>query len=219
MLKKENTDTLNQRLKKAREQLHLTGKEVAGKAGINYQTYMNYEKGSSLPTAENLVRISNILGVSTDYLLKGNLSDNAGVYNNARLDLFAIMKKKQASSSDSSSSNGFDILNLLYPYPEDKEQREFVGTDITPEVNRLKVKLLDKNASFGSIPIDAKTRQTFFIRFNQLVNELLFQNYFNDDKEKATGGDKGESETPANAPSDDKQESNSPANKEDKPTP
>lgn len=72
--KKENT--FAQRLKAARKNIHRTGKDVAEMAGMNYQTYMSYENDtrSILPSAENLIKISNVLGVSTDYLLKGDKS-------------------------------------------------------------------------------------------------------------------------------------------------
>lgn len=63
--------TFAERLKAARKKVHLTGKNVAEITGMNYQTYMSYEMNKNLPSAENLIKISNALGVSTDYLLKG----------------------------------------------------------------------------------------------------------------------------------------------------
>lgn len=58
-----------ERLKEARNNKGLTQKELADILGIKRTTYTNYEQSISNPNLETLVRITDILGVSTDYLL------------------------------------------------------------------------------------------------------------------------------------------------------
>lgn len=48
----------------------LTQDELAKKIGITSQSYGAYEKGATLPTSENLLKISIILEVSLDELFE-----------------------------------------------------------------------------------------------------------------------------------------------------
>lgn len=56
-------------LKKARENKGLTQAQVADKLGISDGTYKNYEQGKREPNNALLVKIADLYGVSTDYLL------------------------------------------------------------------------------------------------------------------------------------------------------
>lgn len=65
----------SERLKNLRKQAHLTQVDVAGKLGISQQAYASWERGIKKPTQENLVKISQVLNVSIDYLV-GNSDEN-----------------------------------------------------------------------------------------------------------------------------------------------
>lgn len=56
-------------LKKIRNKKGLTQAEVAAKLGITYQAYAHYETGRRQPDPEMLLKMANLFGVSTDYLL------------------------------------------------------------------------------------------------------------------------------------------------------
>ncbi len=56
-------------LKTARENVGLTQSQVAEKLGISDGTYKNYEQGKREPNNALLVKIADLYGVSTDYLL------------------------------------------------------------------------------------------------------------------------------------------------------
>ncbi len=58
-----------QNLKKARENAHYTQPQVAEKLGITTVAYQNYEYGKREPSNELLCKISDLFGVTTDYLL------------------------------------------------------------------------------------------------------------------------------------------------------
>lgn len=55
-------------LKNERLANKMTQKEFAEKIGIKTQSYQAYENGLTMPTAENLLKISIILNVGLDYL-------------------------------------------------------------------------------------------------------------------------------------------------------
>ena len=55
-------------LKNERLANKMTQKEFAEKIGIKTQSYQAYENGLTMPTAENLLKISIILDVGLDYL-------------------------------------------------------------------------------------------------------------------------------------------------------
>lgn len=56
-------------LKKARERKHLTQSQAAEILGVSDGAYKNYEQGKREPSNELLCKISDIFGVTTDYLL------------------------------------------------------------------------------------------------------------------------------------------------------
>ena len=56
-------------IKQARELAGLTQKDLAEKLGVAASTFNGYEKGQHDPKSDVLIAISNICGVSTDFLL------------------------------------------------------------------------------------------------------------------------------------------------------
>lgn len=60
---------LSQRLKISRKRLKLTQEELAYKVSTTKSTISNYENGHSTPSNEMLIHLSDVLQVSTDYLL------------------------------------------------------------------------------------------------------------------------------------------------------
>ena len=66
-----------QRLKKERKLRKLTQEQMAEKLDISLKHYGAVERGLTGLSTENLIRLSNILGLSLDYLLKGESSADA----------------------------------------------------------------------------------------------------------------------------------------------
>lgn len=60
-----------ERLKKCRTSKGYSQERVADFLGITRQGYGKYEIGKAEPDLKTLTKLSNILGVSTDFLLKG----------------------------------------------------------------------------------------------------------------------------------------------------
>jgi transcriptional regulator with XRE-family HTH domain len=65
-----------ERLKELRHKNKLSQESLAKKLHLSKQVISNYEKGRRLPNIEQIVEISNLFGVSTDYLLGKTESTN-----------------------------------------------------------------------------------------------------------------------------------------------
>lgn len=72
---------INERIKKFRNQLHLSQEYVANFLGINRATYTQMENGKRKITAEDVSKLSDLFGVTADTLLNENkLSQPATVF-------------------------------------------------------------------------------------------------------------------------------------------
>lgn len=65
---------LTQRLRAAREAADLTLDAVGKAVGVTAQAVYRWEKGSSLPSSDRIVRLARVLDVTPDYLLTGTYS-------------------------------------------------------------------------------------------------------------------------------------------------
>ena len=60
---------LGKRLNEARKAKGITAQQMADMLAVTIGNYRKYENGGARPTYETLVKIADILGVTTDYLL------------------------------------------------------------------------------------------------------------------------------------------------------
>jgi transcriptional regulator with XRE-family HTH domain len=63
---------VSDRLKTAREKKGLTQREVARAIGVSQPAYCNFESGYKVPSLVIAKSISNVLGVSIDYLAEND---------------------------------------------------------------------------------------------------------------------------------------------------
>lgn len=68
-LKEEKKNLFSVRLKELRLKKGLTQKELAKIIGVTKQTIINYEKGTTEPSFENLIKLADLFEVSLDCLL------------------------------------------------------------------------------------------------------------------------------------------------------
>lgn len=62
-------ERIGNRITRARKELNLNQKELADKCGITEATLSRYENGLREPKSEIVVKIADVLNVTTDYLL------------------------------------------------------------------------------------------------------------------------------------------------------
>ena len=75
------------RILERRKQMRLTQEELAERAGITPQTVSAAELGKKALRPENIVRISTVLDVSTDYLLLGKVTKTDYAFLSDQVDL------------------------------------------------------------------------------------------------------------------------------------
>lgn len=88
-----NTDFSN-RLKDLRIQKGLKQKEIANALGFTTATYNRYEKGVSMPKADNILALANFFDVSPDFLLYGSNYNTSQKkqHNNNLLELYPTVE-------------------------------------------------------------------------------------------------------------------------------
>ena len=62
-----STDNIGDKIKKLRQSLKLTGKELADKIGVSKVAISQYENNKAKPTLENLKKIADVGNVDLDY--------------------------------------------------------------------------------------------------------------------------------------------------------
>lgn len=105
------------RLKACRVQRSMSQTEFAERTGFQPSAISHFENGGRMPSAENLIRIADALGVSTDWLLGRMLADHP-MYGVARRIMQALNKMP-----DSDRMAMCEMAEIL----ADKKNRIMVG--------------------------------------------------------------------------------------------
>ena len=80
MSKQEKQVLYGQKIQQARKEQHMTREELADRVGISTTFCANLECGNKMMSVETLDKLSEVLGVSADFLLD-KTSDNPGIQN------------------------------------------------------------------------------------------------------------------------------------------
>ena len=62
-------DNFSKRLKELRLENHFTQREIAEKLGVAQVSYLHWEQGKTEPSIDNICKLCEIFGVTSDYLL------------------------------------------------------------------------------------------------------------------------------------------------------
>jgi transcriptional regulator with XRE-family HTH domain len=109
----ERAMTIANNLKKFRVAKKLTQKDVWEGAGVSKSSYTAYEAGRSEPTAETIVRMALVLGVSTDELL---LSDTERTVSE---DMAPILKRFESLPPDIRNQARIALKGVLFGYEQE----------------------------------------------------------------------------------------------------
>jgi transcriptional regulator with XRE-family HTH domain len=92
---------LGEKIHQLRKARGLSQEELAGQLTISRQAISKWELGETVPDTENIVQLSKIFCVSTDYLLSDEYEDDYDIpavkVSNERLDIKYRMKARMAS--------------------------------------------------------------------------------------------------------------------------
>lgn len=97
-----NLKEIGERISRRRKLMGLTQEQLAEKMDVSIQMISNLERGIKAIKIDNLVRLSEILNVSTDYILTGHQSPG---------DLDSLSKQIRQLSSESKG-----LIELIVSY-------------------------------------------------------------------------------------------------------
>lgn len=97
---------IGERICTRRKQLGFTQEQIADKMDVSVQMISNLERGNKAIKIDNLIKISDILGVSTDYILTGK---------NTNEDISEVAKRISGLPKED-----FDMINMLVEYCKNK---------------------------------------------------------------------------------------------------
>lgn len=73
---------MEERINLLRKKMGLSQEELANKIGVSRQAVSKWESGQSMPDLDKIIALSDLFGVSTDYILKGtDVSYDEGTIN------------------------------------------------------------------------------------------------------------------------------------------
>ena len=81
-----------ERLKKERERLEISRKNMAERLSLSYQTLAKYENGEREPDYATLRRIAEILHISADYLLDVRATNDTNILNAEERQLMQLYR-------------------------------------------------------------------------------------------------------------------------------
>lgn len=93
------TEGFAKRLRDLRQQRGLHQGALAEKVGLHQNQIGRYERGTSHPSGEALKRLADVLGVSTDYLIEGDVEDAAKADFQDR-ELLRLFKEVESLADD-----------------------------------------------------------------------------------------------------------------------
>ena len=92
MTKEARMEKFGERVRVLRDNKGLSQKELADRIGMTRSIISTYETGQKMPTYGKLIKLADVLEVSTDYLL--------GVENDSILDLSGLSEAQDGSIKD-----------------------------------------------------------------------------------------------------------------------
>ncbi|MGN0321408.1 MAG: helix-turn-helix domain-containing protein [Lachnospira sp.] len=97
----------NNRIRELREEKHITQVRLSTELGVAQETISAYEQGRHLPSVTTLIKLSNILGASMDYIMMQsdirNYIDSESLNNN-EIRLINYFKKLNISCKEKALS-------------------------------------------------------------------------------------------------------------------
>ena len=86
---------MGNRMKEKRKQLHYTQEYMAEKLNVSLKHYGGVERGNAGLSLENMIEVSDILGVSLDYLVKGTNENNNSLPERIKEIYFGLPPEKR----------------------------------------------------------------------------------------------------------------------------
>lgn len=99
---------IGERIKKKRQELKLSQRELAEEIEVTPSAINQYEKGDKVPSSEKIIKLAKILGISSDYLL--GVTDEEDIFLDASVTM-AFKAFKELGPND--RNNIVENINFL----------------------------------------------------------------------------------------------------------
>jgi transcriptional regulator with XRE-family HTH domain len=138
---------IGKRLRLIRERLGITQAEVGEKLGIQSQHVSKYERGETVPTWENLIKLTEIYDVNINWLLTGKGGMFLSMVNYSILgekNIQAVRDLEPDSQIEEiviELQNDLDLKNLIYDYVKHYRKLRLTTTRLQEKIDQMKQKL------------------------------------------------------------------------------
>lgn len=138
---------IGKRLRAIRERLGITQAEVGEKLGIQSQHVSKYERGETVPTWENLIKLVERYDVNINWLLTGKGSMFLSPFNYSTtgekqgLSIKDLELDSQLEEIIIELQNDSDLKRLIYDYIKHYRQLRLTTTRLQEKIDQMKQKL------------------------------------------------------------------------------
>jgi transcriptional regulator with XRE-family HTH domain len=138
---------IGKRIRLVRDKKGITQSELGEKLGIQFQHVSKYERGETVPTWENLIKLHEFYDVNINWLLtgKGTMFVSPITYSVADNQSLAAIRDldsdDQLDEIITELRNDQELKNLIYDYIKNYRQLRLTTSKLTDKVDRMKQKL------------------------------------------------------------------------------
>lgn len=138
---------IGKRLRLIRERMGITQAEVGEKLGIQSQHVSKYERGETVPTWENLIKLIDLYDVNINWLLTGKGSMFLSPVNyslQGEKELTAVRDIEPDSQIEEiiiELRKDFDLKSLIYDYVKNYRKLRLTTARLQEKIDQMKQKL------------------------------------------------------------------------------
>jgi len=138
---------IGKRLRLIRDKKGITQTELGEKLGIQFQHVSKYERGETVPTWENLIKLAELFDININWLLtgKGKMFLSPINYSHTGEKTLQIVRDIESDSQIEEIvkelQNDFDLKNLIYDYIIYYQKLRLTTSKLQDKINQLKQKL------------------------------------------------------------------------------
>lgn len=138
---------IGKRIRLVRDKKGITQSELGEKLGIQFQHVSKYERGETVPTWENLIKLHEFYDVNINWLLTGKGTMFVSPITYSVADNQTLTAIRDLDSDDQLDEiitelrNDQELKNLIYDYVKNYRQLRLTTSKLTDKVDRMKQKL------------------------------------------------------------------------------
>ena len=138
---------IGKRLRLIRERMGITQAELGNKLGIQSQHVSKYERGKTVPTWENLIKLNERYDVNINWLLTGKGSMFLSPVNYSipgEKNIYTVRDLEPDGQIDEiiiELRNDSDLKNLIYDYVKNYRKLRVTTTKLQEKIDKMKQKL------------------------------------------------------------------------------